>query len=80
MSNLEERMISEYDLDPLVWWRFLDDVFLIWLHGKETLLEFLNFVNGYHHCIKYTWEWSTKRLSYLVVMILVENGKILTDV
>ena len=33
MSNLEERMISEYDLDPLVWWRFLDDVFLIWLHG-----------------------------------------------
>ena len=80
MSKLKERMLSEYHLVPLVWWRFLDDVFLIWLHGKEILLEFLNFVNGYHPCIKYTWEWSIKRLSYLDVMILVEDGRILTDV
>ena len=56
LSKLEERMISEYHQDPLVWWHFLDNVFLIWLHGKETLLEFLNFVNGYHPHIKYTWE------------------------
>ena len=38
MSKLEEKMIREYHLDPLVWWRFLDDVFLNWLHGEETLL------------------------------------------
>ena len=45
ISKLEERMLCEYQLDPLVRWRFLDDVYLIWLHGKEALLEFLNFVN-----------------------------------
>ena len=38
----------------------------------RRLLEFFNFVNGYHSCIKYTWEWSTKRLSYQDVMILVD--------
>ena len=80
MWKLKERMISEYHPDPLLSWRFLDDVFPIWLHEKETLLEFLNFVNGYHLCIKYTWEWSTQRLPYLDVMILVEDGRILTDV
>ena len=47
-SKLEERMLSEYNPYPLVWWCFLDDIFLIWLHGKEALLEFLNIVNGYH--------------------------------
>ena len=45
ISKLEERMLCEYQLDPLVRWRFLDDVYFIWLHGKEALLEFLNFVN-----------------------------------
>ena len=58
----------------------MDDVFLIWLHGKENLIEFLNFVNGYHPFIEYTWKWSTKRLPYLDVMILVEDGRILTGV
>ena len=58
MSELECRMLGEYRLDPWVWWRFLDDVFLIWLHGKEALLEFLDYVNSYHETIKYTWEWS----------------------
>ena len=79
MSTLEERMLSEYHLDPFVWWRFLDDVFLIWFHA-ETLLEFLNFVNGSHPYNKYTWEWSTEKLSYLDVMILVKDGRILTEV
>ena len=40
----------------------------------------LNFVNGYHPCIKYTWEWSTEMLSYLDVMILLKDRRILTDV
>ena len=40
----------------------------------------MNFVNGYHPFIKYTWEWSTESLSYLDVMILVKDGRILTDV
>ena len=48
--------------------------------GRRPYLNFLIFVNGYHPCIKYTWEWSTERLSYLDVMILVKDERILTDV
>ena len=51
MSELECRMLSEYHLDPWVWWRFLDDVFLKWQHGKEALLEFLDYVNSFHETI-----------------------------
>ena len=34
-----------------VWWRFLDDVFFIWLHGEDRLKEFLEFINSSHKTI-----------------------------
>ena len=44
MSRLEKNMLREAVLKPWVWWRFLDDTFLIWLHGKHALMEFLEYV------------------------------------
>ena len=55
-------------------------IFLIWLHGRESLLEFLDYVNSYHELIKYTWRWSYEKLSYLDVMVMVQGNKISTDV
>ena len=40
MSQLDVKMIGECDLGPWFWWRYLDDIFFIWLHGKERLFEF----------------------------------------
>ena len=80
MSELECRMLGEYHLNPMVWWRFLDDVFLIWLYGEEILLEFLEYVNTYHKTIKYTWDWSMEKLSYLDVLISIKDNKIRTDI
>lgn len=60
--------------------RFLDDVFLVWLHGEEALREFLVYVNSYHSTTKYTWEWYRSRLSYLDVLVSLSDGEIGTDV
>ena len=51
MHVLETRMLGECEFRPWIWWRFLDDVFFIWLHGKERLREFLEFINSYHKSI-----------------------------
>ena len=45
MFKLERRMLREYHLTPLVWWRFLDDEFLIWVYGRETLKQFSDYAN-----------------------------------
>ena len=37
MYVLETRMLKECEFKPWVWWRFLDDIFFIWLHGIERL-------------------------------------------
>ena len=62
------------------WWRYLDDIFFIWLHWKERLFEFFEYVNNYHDTIKYTWERWERELSYLDVLVMLKNNRISTDV
>ena len=73
-------MLSEVNLKPWVWWRFLDDVWFIWLHGEDKLQDFFDYVNSYHSTIKYTWEWSKIELSYLDVKIKLFEGRLCADV
>ena len=39
MFDLENNLLREYHLSSWVWWRFLDDIFIIWLHGEEKFKE-----------------------------------------
>jgi hypothetical protein len=45
MGYLEEEFLNSCALRPWVWWRFLDDVFMIWLHGEKELNDFLARLN-----------------------------------
>ena len=45
LAALEEKLLEEAQYKPLIWWRFIDDIFLVWLHGEEKLSEFINFLN-----------------------------------
>ena len=80
MSKLERKMLSECVLKPWFWWRFLDDVFFIWLHGRNTLIKFLEYVNSFHQNIKYTWSFSDNEISYLDVKVEIKENRIITDV
>ena len=48
--------------------------------GKEALLEFLDYVNSYHETIKYTWEWSKEKLSYMDVLVSIKDNRTSSDV
>ena len=36
---------SEYHLTPTMWKRFRDDIFVLWPHGRESLVLFLDYIN-----------------------------------
>ena len=38
----------------LVWWRYINDIFLLWEHGEEQLNEFWNIFNCFYPSIKFT--------------------------
>ena len=60
---------------PLVWMRFIDDIFFIWTHGEDKLKLFIDHLNSSHDS-----EHSTESISLLDVTVKVgEGGVLMTD-
>ena len=46
MGSLEEDFLNSEDSKPDLWFRFIDDIFLLWIHGHDSLLLFLECLNS----------------------------------
>ena len=64
---------------PTVWWRYIDNVFMIWPHGEGRLEVFSDIINHLHTMITFIAEWSYRSVVFLDVNILVKDGNISTD-
>ena len=40
MGKLESSLLQKVSMKPDIWWRYIDDVFAIWLHGEQNLTFF----------------------------------------
>ena len=45
MEALESELMSKFPVQPALWVRFVDDIFVIWPHGQEHFNEFLEGLN-----------------------------------
>ena len=81
LDEFETEAIENYHLKPWVWWRYIDDVFLIWQHGEESLLEFLQYLNTLHPTIKFDSpaQYSTESLDFLDVTVSRIGNTLKTD-
>ena len=41
MDEIKTNFLDTQEFNLLVWFRYIDDVFFIWTHGKEKLEELL---------------------------------------
>ena len=78
MTRLEERLLEASPDKPLIWMRFIDDVFFIWMHGEERLKSFIDHLNSSHETIKFTSEQSRDSISFLDVQVSVGEGGVLS--
>ena len=85
MSVLEQQMLSSYKYKPLAYFRYIDDIFMIWTEGEETLswgwgnLEFLTHCNNQNKNIQFEQTISINSIPFLDVSIILENCKLTTD-
>ena len=79
MSYLEELLLDSFPLKPKVWWRYIDDIFLLWEHGEDTLKQFIDHLNKAHPTIKFTAEYSKNKINFLDVEVSRKNDKLITD-
>ena len=79
MSYIENQILESSVLQPLVWWRYIDDIFLIWQHGEENLKIFLEHLNNFHPTIKFTADYSHTKVNFLDVQVIRSGNKLITD-
>ena len=64
---------------PLVWWRYIDDIFMIWLHTQEELYFFIDALNNIHGSKKFMVDISETQANFLDVTIYKDpDGNITT--
>ena len=64
MADFEEKMLERLEKKPMIWWRYIDDIFFIWEHGEESLKVFIEQVNMFHSTIKLTAEHSKEEVIF----------------
>ena len=48
LDKVETEFLKTQEKIPLLWFRYIDDIFFIWTHGKEHLETFLQELNNFN--------------------------------
>ena len=78
MTKFEQNYVYTYHLQPTLWKRFIDDIFMILPHGMDSLLEFIKHLNHVHPTIKFTSTISQTELAFLDLIINIRGDKLYT--
>ena len=65
MAKIEKGIISMSKIKPLVWKRYIDDVFCVWHTTEVNIENFVQRANNYHDTIKFTAEISDSEITFL---------------
>ena len=79
MGWFENQFVYTFPQQPLIWCRYIDDIFLIWTHGMDNLQEFISHLNTCHPTIKFTSEISETHVPFLDILISKNQNHINTD-
>ena len=78
MDKFEREFLARYPLSHMVWWRYIDDVFMIC--SREELYFFINGLNNSHLTLRFTSDVSETTVNFLDVRITKDaSGRIQTS-
>ena len=79
LAKFETDALLRAPFQPYIWWRFIDDIFMIWTHSLDDLQTFTTYLNNIHPTIKFTSNYSLTSIPFLDVSVSLYNGTITTD-
>ena len=65
MAHIEKQLLATSPHKPLIWKRFIDDIFSVWTLPKAEINNFVEFTNTFHITIKFTHEMSSEKIVFL---------------
>ena len=78
MAELEENFLSGYPYKPIAYYRYIDDILIMWSHGLDLLHNFINNISKQNSNIILTSNISTTSVNFLDVTIDLHGGHIFT--
>ena len=79
MDQVESKFLQTQKFQPLVWFRYIDDIFFIWTHGEKSLKKFMMEFNNFNPNIKFTYEFSEASINFLDLNVKFSSGKLQTS-
>ena len=80
MAELEYNFLFGYPYKPHAYYRYIDDIFIIWSHGFHLLHNFIKSINKQHSNIIFTSNISTTSVNFFDVTIDLDGGHISTTI
>ena len=74
MDQVESKFLQTEKFQPLVWFRYIDDIFFIWTHGESSLKNFMMEFNNFNRNIKFIYEFSETSIVFLDLNVKLSNG------
>ena len=74
MGDLEEKLLAQFQLKLYLWWRYIDDIFMVWTHWEDQLKDFIDHINSLHSTIKFTHEFSKSHILFLDITVSLDNN------
>ncbi|XP_069673690.1 uncharacterized protein [Periplaneta americana] len=75
IEHLEHEILATAPLKPTHFFRYVDNTFVIWPHGQDTLPDFIRHINSLRPQIQFTMEVETNgKLPFLDILISRNNN------
>ena len=79
MDQVEQEFLATQINQPLIWLRYIDDIFFIWTHGEEELEKFMSNFHSFTPNLKFTYESSKRDILFLDHRVSLTKCKLSTD-
>ena len=79
MDQVEQKFLATQINQPLIWLRYIDDIFFIWTHGEKELERFMSSFNSFTPNLNFTYKSRKKDISFLDFKVSLSKDKLSTD-
>ena len=79
MYETESKFLKTQEFQPLVWFRYIDNVFFIWTHGPDKLVSSMAEFSNYHPIIKFTYKSNKENIRFLDLNVSLSGNKLTAD-
>ena len=70
MHYLETGILESINLRPTLWFRFRNDIIMMWPHGPEELHHLMTIMNHFHQTIKLTHSYNYNGIAFLDTIVI----------